>query len=259
MNFICASTQFNAVTTLLASPAEGDLILVRAVSSGALTTPTGYSLAAPDFTDGNVYHNSLFYKIAGSSEPTTITLSAIPFSAIAAVFRGVKIVSVGAWVTSTAKSITVPFGNDVQTGDAVLIMTGDRDKGTASASGFTAVSGGLFSYMSTYDLYKIGSISGTSAAVSRTTQSNSISAISIVLRTPTFIRGTVKDESGAFAAREVRAYRRSDGVLSGATTSSSVDGTFSAIAADASQHYIIALPSSSSSNAIIFDSVTPVS
>lgn len=60
--------------------------------------------------------------------------------------------------------------------------------------------------------------------------------------TPPQLSGTVTDANSAFAARVVRAYRRSDGVLSGATTSSASDGTFTLPAYDASAHTVIALP-----------------
>jgi hypothetical protein len=56
---------------------------------------------------------------------------------------------------------------------------------------------------------------------------------------PAQISGTVKDTTGALGPRAVRAYRKSDGALSGATTSHSTTGGFSVPALDASPHYAI--------------------
>ena len=71
------------------------------------------------------------------------------------------------------------------------------------------------------------------------------------------VAGTVKDSAGAFAARTVRAYRRSDGALASSTTSNGTTGAFSLDALDTTLHYTIALDSGDG-NALIFDNVLPV-
>lgn len=76
--------------------------------------------------------------------------------------------------------------------------------------------------------------------------------------TPQLI-GTVKDSSNAFAARTVRAYRRSDGALAGSTTSNGTTGAFSVSALDATAHYAVCLDDGApDENALIFDNITPV-
>ena len=72
------------------------------------------------------------------------------------------------------------------------------------------------------------------------------------------VSGTVKDQSGSFAARVVRAYRRSDGALAGQSISNATTGVFSIEALDASSHYAVCLPPTSAENALIFDSITPL-
>lgn len=76
--------------------------------------------------------------------------------------------------------------------------------------------------------------------------------------TPPQLSGTVTDANSAFAARVVRAYRRSDGLLSGATTSSASDGTFVVDGYDDSPHYVICLDDDINENALILDNITPV-
>lgn len=70
--------------------------------------------------------------------------------------------------------------------------------------------------------------------------------------------GTVKDSSNAFAARTVRAYRRSDGALAGSTTSNGTTGAFSVSALDATAHYAVCLDNDLDENALILDNITPV-
>lgn len=72
------------------------------------------------------------------------------------------------------------------------------------------------------------------------------------------ISGTVKDANSNLVARAVRAYRRSDGLLSGATTSSASDGTFVVDGYDDSPHYVVCLDDDLNENALILDNITPV-
>lgn len=77
--------------------------------------------------------------------------------------------------------------------------------------------------------------------------------------TPPQLIGTVKDSSNAFAARTVRAYRRSDGALAGSTTSNGTTGAFSVSALDATAHYAVCLDDGApDENALIFDNIIPV-
>ena len=54
------------------------------------------------------------------------------------------------------------------------------------------------------------------------------------------ISGTVEDSSGNFAARMVRAYRRSDGAFAGQAISNATTGEYSITALDISAHFVIA-------------------
>ena len=77
--------------------------------------------------------------------------------------------------------------------------------------------------------------------------------------TPPQLSGTVKDSSGNFAARTVRVYRRDTGALVSSSTSSGVDGTFSANAYDGSAHFAVCFDDGTpDENAIILDNITPV-
>lgn len=53
------------------------------------------------------------------------------------------------------------------------------------------------------------------------------------------ISGTVKDEAGNFAARMVRAYRRSDGALAGQIVSNATTGAYSITTLDGTEHFAI--------------------
>lgn len=75
---------------------------------------------------------------------------------------------------------------------------------------------------------------------------------------PMQLSGTVKDSSGNFAARTVRAYKRSTGALSDSDTSSASDWTFTLDAADDTAHYVICLDDDLNENALIFDNLIPV-
>lgn len=75
---------------------------------------------------------------------------------------------------------------------------------------------------------------------------------------PMQLSGTVKDSSGNFAARTVRAYKRSTGALSDSDTSSASDGTFALDAADDTAHYVICFDDDLNENALIFDNLIPV-
>lgn len=75
---------------------------------------------------------------------------------------------------------------------------------------------------------------------------------------PPQLHGTVKDQYGNFAARTVRAYKRSTGALSDSDTSSASDGAFTLDAADDTVHYVICLDDDINENALIFDNITPV-
>lgn len=75
---------------------------------------------------------------------------------------------------------------------------------------------------------------------------------------PMQLSGTVKDSSGNFAARTVRAYKRSTGALSDSDTSSASDGAFTLDAADGTAHYVICLDDDLGENALIFDNLIPV-
>lgn len=73
------------------------------------------------------------------------------------------------------------------------------------------------------------------------------------------IAGTVKNAEDQFAARTVRAYRRSDGALAGGTTSNGTTGAFSISALDSTAHYAVCLDNGTpDENALIFDNITPV-
>lgn len=75
--------------------------------------------------------------------------------------------------------------------------------------------------------------------------------------TPPQISGTVKDSTGAFVARTVRAYRRSDGILTGSTTSNGTTGAFTVSAYDDTAHFVTAFDYGAE-NALIFDNITPL-
>lgn len=74
------------------------------------------------------------------------------------------------------------------------------------------------------------------------------------------LSGTVKDASGANAARTVRAYRRDTGVLVGSVVSNGTSGAFSVDTSYSGEHTVIALDDDvgDSLNAIVFDRVVPV-
>ena len=73
------------------------------------------------------------------------------------------------------------------------------------------------------------------------------------------LAGTVKDSSGAFAARTVRAYRRSDGALASSAVSNGTTGAFSIASLDTTAHYVVCLDDGTpDENALILDNITPV-
>lgn len=93
--------------------------------------------------------------------------------------------------------------------------------------------------------------------VARYTANFTVPAEAFANRMPR-LSGTVKDATGNFSARTVRAYKRSTGALSDSDTSSASDGTFALDAADDTAHYVICLDDDLNENALIFDNITPV-
>lgn len=79
------------------------------------------------------------------------------------------------------------------------------------------------------------------------------------LRTVYVLSGNVKDASGSNAARTINAHLRSTGALVGATVSDGSTGNFTLVPEpnSTSDHYVIALPTSTSENALVFDRVVP--
>jgi len=76
------------------------------------------------------------------------------------------------------------------------------------------------------------------------------------------IQGTVKDSSGNFARRLVRAHRRDSGAVAAETLSNPSTGAFSLTVADASRHYIVVhdsdawityLPLNGANNSTVFE------
>ena len=79
-----------------------------------------------------------------------------------------------------------------------------------------------------------------------------------VIAAPTYITGTLTDDTGAPCARTVRAYQRDTGELAGSTTSDPVTGAYT-LALTAVPHYIVALDDEAGTqyNALIADRITP--
>ena len=71
------------------------------------------------------------------------------------------------------------------------------------------------------------------------------------------IAGTVEDADGNPASRTVRAYRE-DGEFAGSAISDPVTGAFSIKSVDGTPHHAVCFPVSSSENALVFDSITPL-
>lgn len=75
---------------------------------------------------------------------------------------------------------------------------------------------------------------------------------------PPSISGTVRDSANALVARTVRAYRRSDGLLTGEAVSNVTTGVFTLTARDTSPHTVLAFDNGTpDENALIFDSFIP--
>lgn len=74
-----------------------------------------------------------------------------------------------------------------------------------------------------------------------------------------YIAGTVKDDTGSLCARAVRAYRRSDGSLSGSTVSNAITGAFTLTTKSIDAHTVVALDDTAGAayNALVFDNVMP--
>ena len=72
------------------------------------------------------------------------------------------------------------------------------------------------------------------------------------------ISGTVKDSTGEFSGRIVRAYRHSDGALAGAAVSNATTGVFMIEGMDTTPHYVVCIPPTSTENALILDNITPL-
>ena len=87
-----------------------------------------------------------------------------------------------------------------------------------------------------------------------------LDSLNIIIEEGYYITGTV-EEDGVFVERTVRLYKRSTGELVDEGISDSVDGGFSLITPDQTEHYVVALDDISDAtdyNALIYDRVIPV-
>lgn len=75
-----------------------------------------------------------------------------------------------------------------------------------------------------------------------------------------YLSGTVKDDTGAFCARTVRAYDRVTGVLSGSAVSNASTGAYTVTTQTVNPHTVIVLDDDAGTayNALVFDNVVPV-
>jgi hypothetical protein len=93
-----------------------------------------------------------------------------------------------------------------------------------------------------------------------TTVTPVLDSLNIIIEEGYYITGTV-EEDGVFVERTVRLYKRSTGELVDEGISDSVDGGFSFIIPDQTEHYVVALDDISDAtdyNALIYDRVIPV-
>ena len=92
-----------------------------------------------------------------------------------------------------------------------------------------------------------------------TTVTPVLDSLNIIIEEGYYITGTV-EEDGVFVERTVRLYKRSTGELVDEGISDSVDGGFSLITPDQTEHYVVALDDISDVtdyNALIYDRVIP--
>ena len=86
-----AAGTFSTTTTVNypAGVATGDLLVLHVSWSGGLTTPSGWTkLFGPLSPPGPTWSCYLFWKIAGGSEPSTVTLSGAAIAAFMCAYTG---------------------------------------------------------------------------------------------------------------------------------------------------------------------------
>lgn len=159
-------------------------------------------------------------------------------------------ITTGAWyhvAVCRSGTSTRLFLNGTQTGSTYT----DPTNYIASPVNIGASGNGLFPLTGYFDDIRI------TKGVARYTANFTVPAEAFANRMPR-LSGTVKDATGNFSARTVRAYKRSTGALSDSDTSSASDGTFALDAADDTAHYVICLDDDLGENALILDNLTPV-
>lgn len=204
----------------VARPGDVRLMFGLANASAVLTQYPGQSTHSIGLYSGSIYHNgSVVETVAGLNTTGVFGL------AIDADARTIRFFNAGA--TSTARAIGL-------SGDIFVVLGTDN----AGLSGGITLNAGASAF--TYSVPS-GYTSG------------------FALRTVYGISGNVDDASGANAARTVRGYNRSTGVLTCSAVSDGTTGDYVLIPEPntTDSHVVVALPVSTSENALVLDRMVP--
>lgn len=131
------------------TPVQNNLLVITVVTDAACTTPSGFSVAS---TIANATGNYIFYKVAGASESTTVTLAinaSTSLSACGFEFSGMATstpfdvgttLNVGSGVTSigTGTTATTAQANELLVACTSFPFTGAAAAVTAWSNSFTA-------------------------------------------------------------------------------------------------------------------------
>lgn len=171
-----------------------------------------------------IYQGSVYVNAAAVATVAGLNTTGVFGMAVDADARTVRFFNAG----FTTAAISIPFS-----GDIYLAGGGDA----ISSGSLTLNSGGSAFTYSVPSGYTSGYVEDQSYGIA----------------------GVVTDAAGAHAARTVRAYRRDTGALVGSTVSNGSTGAYLLLPFPNTNdaHTVVALPSSSSENAIVYDWVVP--
>lgn len=218
------------------NPGTQDFTLEFYLYSGAAGTATTHPIVQFPGTDGIT--NGLL--LSGSPNNYTLTLVVNDITA----FSLVSGANNTGWVAIT------------RVGTTISVYAGGQLKGTynigsaAISSNDTVVFNGVASAQRSFD--EIRYTKGASRYAGNFTPTTEPFPQVGIQR----LSGTVMDESNNPISRKVRAFRRSDGLLTDTVMSDPTTGAFELRATDTSEHYVVVFDDSK--NALVYDHIVPV-
>lgn len=229
-------------------------------SKGITATSSDFILGASDFTiefyayarDYDAYPNmSLFHAVSSDGTTDAIHVTQTPYSGELKVFiAGTQVIAASGAGIGALNHIAL-----VRQGGFLRLYANGNQIGTAYNIGATSIPGNGVIGIGRTQFGRMDEFRLT-VGVARYLSNFTVPTEPFPDIGPNFLSGTVLDSNNTPLARTVRAFRRSDSLLTDATVSDASTGAFELRATDMSEHYVLVFDDVR--NAMIYDHIEPV-